>query len=446
MQNKKFTALFTIIASSIPKLSLSIFCLGAMALPSLAKFESVEIVDSPTVNNEGVTIRVKVKQQDGKPSVDLNKDNFKVRVDDREINPDSWKSSKETTAPPANIIVLLDFSASMNGQDRGGQTKIQGSLSAIEKFINSLKQKNNGNSQIRLGIRPFGTITSSRCTIPDPLNLTSIANLKISSIIDNYQKKKPCASTDVYGALKSAVELLLDDEKKTVSPPTSTTSSEEDKKPKPRLAIILLTDGIQNPTDQYDPNQEEKGFNKLINFLKPTQDKITIHTLGYGISRNELKKMFNIQGNNRSNFINFWIRNSGNKDIYEKFENNFVDRERLEEISQLSGGITEVSPNSEEVTAKFNDFLNAILGEYEIGYTSPNADTLSKHGVQVIVTDKINQDSVESKTKRYTILPPSTNKNIRYILLGATIVLLIFGGIIPFKYWTKELQKEAEDI
>ena len=86
----------------------------------------------------------------------------------------------------------------------------------------------------------------------------------------------------------------------------------------------------------------------------------------------------------------------------------------------------------ESLLKKLKLFLNTLLGEYEISYEQPNADRGSKHEVKVVAT--VGDKTAESPPALYTIsvFGRSLPLEIRLIILGGTIFLIGFGGIIPF--------------
>ena len=92
---------FTIIASSIRKLSLSLLVTGFWIGSSLAETKKVEIIGSPTVYEDRVTARIKVKGEEDKPLMGLTETDFRLLVDDQEVlfPSQDWKSPEETHLP-----------------------------------------------------------------------------------------------------------------------------------------------------------------------------------------------------------------------------------------------------------------------------------------------------------------------------------------------------------
>ena len=90
-------------------------------------------------------------------------------------------------------------------------------------------------------------------------------------------------------------------------------------------------------------------------------------------------------------------------------------------------------------------FLNALPGEYEIVYREPNPVRASKH--EVFVTATVNGKDVDTTQKSYTIsaFGRSLGWQTRLSMTVFVLLLLGFGGILPFWQWSKRLKEEAEE-
>ncbi|BDA65949.1 hypothetical protein CAL7716_001150 [Calothrix sp. PCC 7716] len=399
---------------------------ATLASPSWGQAKNAEIVGNPTVNDDRITVRIKVRNAEERPVMALQDTDFKLLVDGKEVTfkNNDWKSPEESTPPPAWIIVLLDFSGSMEKPDSKGTKKIEGAIQAIRQLKNVLKERGE-NTQI--AIVPFGE-PGANCP-GNPINQETLdkffpANdFKLTNNLDYLAGLTPCASTNLYEPLKKAVNFLANPKDPRFNVPEG--SSE----PQPRLSIILLSDGYHN-----FPNEEED-FQNLTSLLK-RNNNIIVHTLGYGLTPEQLGQKYNLgKPATRADI------GSGEGKVPEA---EFVDKARLAEIAKLTGGIAEFSGDAEAIAENLQLFLNALLGEYEITYTQPNAERGSKHDVQVVVTSKGGKP-VESLPKGYTItvfgrpLPLP----VRLGMLVSTLVLLSLGGIVPFYYWGEHLKKHA---
>jgi hypothetical protein len=442
-------------------------CGPAIATP----IKSAELSGSPTVNEDKITVRIRVKDTDDRPVVGLFDTNFKLQVDNKELlfKSKDWKSPQDAVPPPAWIIVLLDMSGSMGKPDSRGTTKLKGALEAIKKFKNTIADRvvNVPDENIpRIAIVPFGKPGPKCAGFPvsqDELDkFFPATDFKLQNHLDFLGAQVPCAATNLYEPLSKALRFLGNEQDQRFYLP------ENSPKPKPRLSIILLSDGYHTEA------REAEDFDALKLSIRQHPD-IIIHTLGYGLTLEELGKKYNLgRPANRQDIT--WTDNlqkppSSTKDTEKSSANKddsisdskdtqkadekevkipkgkvsadeFVDQERLKEIAQLTGGISEFSGNAETVASKLQVFLNSLLGEYEINYIQPNADRGSKHEVKAIVNSD-NKD-VASNTLPYSIpvfgrtLPLS----VRLGMLFSTLLVMGFAGALPFWIWSNRLKNE----
>ena len=396
--------------------------LGCLTSPSWGKTKEVEIIDKPIVNEDRVTVRVKVKDELEKPVMGLNHTDFNLEVDGKEVtlNGKDWKSPEETIPPPAWIVVLLDFSGSMNQPDSRGNTKLAGAVKAIRRFI-QLSAERGGNTQI--AIVPFGD-AGGNCQ-GYPVNkktldkFFSAGDFKLQNYLDYLAGLTPCAATNLYDPLEEAVRFLDNRQDARFHLPEESTA------PDPRLSVVLLSDGYHNK-----PN-EERDFERLIGLLQ-SKSEIVIHTLGYGLTPEELAKKYKVV-TRRATRVDL---ESGTIPAEE-----FVDKEKLAQIAKATGGIAEFSGNARDIAESLQIFLNSLLGEYEISYTHPNAERGSKHEVSVAA------NSVSSEPKPYiiTVFGRSLSRPIRISMIVFTLLLIGLGGILPFQMWAKKLKYEGMD-
>jgi hypothetical protein len=428
---KNSLGLFTIIASLIRKLSISTLFFACFASPSMAVEVSKAEITITIVKEDKVTVRVKVADPSDRPLVGLDETNFGLIVDGKRLafNPKNWKSPEDVIPPPAWIIILIDLSGSMNELDVRGTTKIAGALKAVSKFNEILAERSKNAPDIlkpRIAIVPFGE--PGKDCLGFPVNKDSLdkffptGDFKLINYLDFLASLKPCASTNLYEPLSKAVRLLGNKKDIRFYP------LEGSGIPQPRLSIILLSDGYHNIP------KEEEDFKELTSLLR-RNSQIIVHTLGYGLTLDELGKKYKLN------------RPAKRSDIEENKvkEEEFVDQERLAEIAKQSGGISAFSAGAENVAAKLQLFLNSLLGEYEISYEQPSADRGSKHEVKIVAT--VGDKTAESSPFFYTIsvFGRSLPLEIRLIILGGTIFLIGFGGIIPFYFWAKYLDEEANN-
>lgn len=418
---------FTTIASWIPRLSVCSLWAVALALPVSAQVKEVEIVGTPQVYGDRVMLRVQTKGEGDRPIVNLESDDFSVIVDGQPLVPDEWRSPSEATPPPAWIVVLLDFSNSMTKLDSSGQTKLSGAVNAISEFKETL---GNRAANTQVSIVPFGVGGANDCESSEvnaeTLDRFSAANdAKLDIFLENLLAKRPCASTDLYNPVISAAEFLTNPSDPRFNLPEDSNEIE------PRLTIILLSDGFHNNNSI----TKAEGMAQISQIASKHPD-LTIHTLGYGLSPEELQKKYKLSA--PATIADVGV----DPDSVPAEE--FVDRETLAEIANLTGGMHEFSGDAAKISENLQVFLDALLGVYEISYVEPNPERGSKHTVQVVVSES--ENAVNSSPKPYITevfgrpLPPS----VRASLLALTLLVMGLAGGIPFWYWAKGLKKELE--
>lgn len=422
---KKFIDLSTTIAFWTRRLSLSTFILTCLSSPSLAQVKNAEIIGTPTVNEDQVTIRIKVKDKEDKPVMGLFDTDFRLLVDEKEVNfkPKDWKNPEKSVPPPAWIIVLLDFSGSMKQPDSRGRTKLEGAINAIREFSQVLAERG-GNTQ--LAIVPFGT-PGEKCD-GYPVNKDTLdkffpaGDFKLENHLNYLAGLTPCASTNLYEPLNKTLRFLGNTEDIRFYVP------EDSQEPQPRLSVILLSDGYHNAAN------EEQDFRKLERLLR-INEGIIVHTLGYGLTPEQLGIKYQLG------------RAATRRDLGQGEgkvpEEEFVDRDRLKQIANLSGGINEFSGDAEAIASNLKLFLDALLGEYEITYTEPNPERGSKHQVYVEITSPKNNSVIKSKPKPYSIFRFSLPAQIRHIMFLCVLLFLGFGGVLPFWLWGRQLKEKA---
>jgi von Willebrand factor type A domain len=427
MKNKKYIVSSTLIASSIRRLSLCLLMLGCFTTPSWGQEKKVEIVGKPRINEDNVTVRFKA-EENNRPVVTLQDTDFTVKVDGKKVEFQKWKSPKDINNQtlPAWIIVLLDFSGSMQQPDSRGTTKFEGAINAIREFIELSEQ---GDSNVQVAIVPFGQ-GGSNCEVNrvDKETLDrffSAGDFKLQNYLDTLESRTPCASTNLYEPLKRAVRFLANPQDSRFQVPKDL------EVPQPRRSIILLSDGYHNAEN------EKRDFDDLERLLRQQKD-IIVHTLGYGLTPEQLGKKYNLG------------RSATRKDIGvgkgKVPEAEFVDKDRLEKIAELTGGIAEFSGDSQAIAQSLELFLYALLGEYEITYQEPNADRASKHNVSVSVRFPKDDKEVESESRSYriTVFGRSLPVSVRLSLITSSFLLLGFGWVLPFSLWGQKLEDEAD--
>lgn len=422
---KNSFVLSIITAFLIPKVSLSLLFLMILINPILAQEKNtkqVNIVRTPTVNDDDVTVRIKVTGEGDRPVMGLEYKDFKIEVEEKEIKFDrkNWKSPEESEPPPAWIVILLDMSGSMLTSDSGGKTKLEGGIEAINQFIEILAERG-GNTQV--AIVPFGE-GNKKCQGYEVNNETldrffSPNDIELTNFLTDLANTKPCASTNLYQPLEEAIKFLGNEK----DPRFYLTEKQQNKgEIEPRLSIILLSDGYHNR-----PN-EAKDFDKLTEKLED-YNNIIVHTLGYGLTPQQLAQKYKLSKPA--------TRQDVNKGKVPEEE--FVDEQRLAEIAKKSGGIAEFSGDAEDIADNLRLFLNALLGEYEITYKDPDPERGATHTVIAEVT------KIKSEPKPYTItvFGRTLPLNIRLSIFSLTLLSLGLFGALPFYVWGRILKRKV---
>ncbi|MFM6472022.1 MAG: VWA domain-containing protein, partial [Dolichospermum sp.] len=232
----------------------------------------------------------------------------------------------------------------MDKLDGRGDKKITGAINAIRKFT---KMSSERGGQTQISIVPFGE-PGAKCE-GHPINNDTLdkfllaGDFKLQNHLNFLAGLRPCASTDLYEPLTKAVRFLGN------TKDTRFYLSKDSPEPKPRLSIILLSDGYHNKSN------EAKDFQTLTTLLKRNTE-ITIHTLGYGLTSLELGQKYKLgRPATRADI------GKGEKKVPEE---EFVDEKRLAEIARITGGIGEFSGDADAIAENLQLFLNALLGEY----------------------------------------------------------------------------------
>ncbi len=419
----KFIVLSTIIAFWTPKLSLCLLMFGFLATPVWGEEQNVEIVNKPRVNDDQVTLRVKVTGVQNRPEIDLDQEDFQVFVEGNNIAAFNWKSPTETIPTPARIVILLDFSGSMKNLDQRGNTKLEGAIAAIRAFLD-VASKRGGDTQV--AIAPFGEGrgTCVGYTVDDQTldNFFPADSPELQKYLNELSQEIPCASTDLYNPLIDTVNFLTEK-----YPPLDPNLPENSQANQPRLAVILLSDGY------HSQRNEAEDFQYLQTILK-RNPQITVHTLGYGQSPTELGKLYKCDKTAAT-------RADLGKGKCKVPPDQFVDEERLAEIATLTNGIALFSANPDIIADNLQEFLTAILGEYEITYTQPQPERGKLYSVNVSVTPT----NTTSNTEYYRFFWSPLPRQVRFGMLFGIFATLGLGGILPFWLWGKYIKHKATE-
>ena len=422
---------------------LTLILLGIFLSPNLAQVQQTEIIRHDEKQDE-VTLRIKVTDTEKRPVTTLTKSDFKLKVTEQEtdklVAPENgysdiefrFKTPLEAKQPPAYILVLLDMSGSMkcstdltstkncDSSVGKGKRKFDAAISALKTFIETAKERG-GDTKVAIVPFGYGDIYQPISSQEELDEFYHVSDVKHINKLDNLSRNISNDATNIYHSLGEAVKFLTNPSNE---PERFYPKDEEGEPidPLPRLAIILLTDGFDN--DPKYPDKVEKL--KEIKHGLQGNEQITIHTLGYGLTPEEIGRKFNLGRAAR-------LSDTRNQAIAKEY----LDVEGLEQISQITpNGLFEISGDANKIADKLQLFLDAILGEYEIIYTHPNPERARQY--QVIVSAK-DEDS-EPKQYRVTIF----GRTVPFpIYLGALGLLGLLGGawFIPYSLWKNNFRR-----
>ena len=415
----------------------------SQAQDSLVNVKKAEIIRQNEEQGE-VTLRVKVTGDDKKPIMGLKKEDFQLKVVDTNakklvspFEPDNgysdisfkFKTPQEATPPPAYILVLLDMSGSMacstdlNSKEvchnniTKGKRKLDAAISALQTFIDNA-QKRGGNTNI--AIVPFGFNGEYQPIrkIDELDKFYNVSDAKVRNALDNLALKTPRDATNIYHSLEKSVEFLTNAGDKRFYPVDDQGNPLE---PKPRLAVILLTDGFDTDPE-YKNNRQKQS--ETLNTLKQKlrdNDQLTIHTLGYGLTPNALRQKY-----------------AGQSISQADYEKEYLDVDGLKQISQVTpNGIFAISGKEDDITKALATFLDSILGEYEITYQHPNPQRARVYQVSTIA------DKISSKPEEYRVTVFGRIVSLPTYLSSVGLIAMLAGcWFIPYTLWKKKLQEE----
>ncbi|MBW4614155.1 MAG: VWA domain-containing protein [Desmonostoc vinosum HA7617-LM4] len=402
------------------------------------------------VIEDQVTLRVKVTK-DNKSQSDLKKNNFSIYIDCKQQNVNQecqlspgefdFRNPQQSTPLPTRIVLLLDLSGSMKKLDKGGEPKLQGAVNAIQEFINILAERQGDNQMAIVPFSDQGTYTSCESyevTNNELNNFSSPANQEEKQQLKNYlsqlQKNRAriCGETNLYQSLAKTVSFLGDFNLQN--------QSQNGNSNQPQLHVVLLSDGFD--TAGFDKSSKNRcdtnHFAKLkAEILEQYRGVVTIHTLGYGRTPQELGKIYQLPRGKSAECTD--IEKIANREERQNFESELVDQKHLQQIADFTGGIHEFSGNAKEISQRFKDILNTILDEYQITYTQKNADTASKHNVRVVVNSVASEEV--SYSMPFVFLVPF---NIRLWIIFIFVILPLSFAIFLLYLLAGEIKKQAQ--
>ncbi len=430
----------------------SVILLGILLTPHIAQAQKTDIeILRHSEQQDKVTLRLKVTETGNddqkRPLTTLKKEDFQLKINEiidntigKLVAPSNsdesysdidfhFKNPTEAEQPPAYILVLLDMSGSMkcstdltskticDNTVPKGERKLDAAISALETFIADAS-KRKGNTNISIVPFGYGCAYKPIDKLEELDQFFNVNDAEVSSKLDQLKTYTPCDATNIYHSLEKSVQFLSNSTDERFYPVYEEGHPQEGEplEPKPRLSVILLTDGFD--TQYRSRNAQQQILKELTDTLKDNQ-QLTIHTLGYGLTRTQLRQKY------------------GRAAIP---ETEFLDVAGLEKISQVttSNGLSEISGDANEIAEKLKIFLDAILGEYEISYIHPQPERGREY--QVIAST----NNVDSNPKEYRVTVFGRVVD-RSIYLGSLVLLIVLAGawLLSYYLWKKQLQRDA---
>lgn len=440
---KNITALSFMTAFSIQNLKLALL-VGVFSLLPLPVIANTVTISRNKVHGNRVTLKIKVLDSENVPIQGLTRPNFQIKTTNRQgklINSENIKfdllpPERQSQLDPVYVAILLDMSGSMRREDAAKNQKLNGAVTAIEKFIDTAK---NQNLSMQVALVPFGYRGGNYCHYLYEVDKNTIANNSPFFKVNDERLKNHlqqlsgipvCASTNLYQPLEAAIQYLRNQYVQVVS-------KVDENIPKPRLAVILLSDG-------YDATKEEQ-FQSLKPILKQSP-QVTVHTLGYGESLHQLRDRAICSEFIPNDYLSPQTVSKFCRLVDADIREFIIDEPRLKNIAASTGGIYKLSANADEVAKSLTDFLTT-LREYEIVYLQPDANRATRHrtSVQVLSSfsglQNISSQPIDVRMSNFTYRPLSLPERLR--IMGLTIFLALVG-IFTFMLWSHQLKRQAE--
>lgn len=388
--------------------------------------------------NNVVTLRLKVQDKGEPITTKLNAQNFQVLSDQTPVSIESLIPPTGSRPSPTRLVILLDVSNSMTKNDSSGQTRISGATQAIQEILGRFD-----GDPLKINLIPFGEgggACNSNNFVPKPISQYLQEQLFFEPNSDELKKQlndlssaSLCASTNIYDPLSQTLEYLKGEEQRINTLEKSANNSSQ---LPTQFGIILISDGFHsNPPRSCGRDYENEAFQELSTQIRNAPN-ITIHTLGYGLTPEELGKKW---GLSRPATVEDVLCTRPRKEKEERAQE-FVDQKRLAEIAKLGQGIHRFSGNSSEIAQKLEESVQAILGAYELTYTQTDGIPGQLYQVKAILnldSQEMTSNEIQVRLPEWTLLPLS------WLIIGTLIAISgVVYGVMRFAKWSNQLKQE----
>ncbi|MDY6934075.1 MAG: VWA domain-containing protein [Spirochaetota bacterium] len=298
-----------------------------------------QIDASTLLLNQNIKIYVSVTDEFGEPVKQLQRDAFSIleSSNGRDYATIPSISGFETMANyelGINFLLMIDNSGSMYRDLNGKKTKydsakrISHAKKAAISFLASIT-----NPKDKVGLVSYNSYYTAHADLTND-------KIKIEGYLDEINKPSSDeAYTEIYASLYSAVD--------------------EFRTTKGRKAIIILSDGANQPYYKYTRREHKVFGNKIYKYTEPTkycqEEGISVFAIYFGKEKEKKDK-------------------------------------NLHKIAIQTGGAVFDAQNQKELSEVYSKIVNQILNEYLITYSATMEPTDKKY-VKVLYTDDSNKNS-----------------------------------------------------
>ena len=409
----------------------------------------IESVKPSATNFSEYLLTFRATRADGRTDGDIDLNRLTVSINGKEpFTPSKEQfSRRDQKTFSVRIVLLLDYSGSMaNKIDKTSDlSKLEQAVDGARNLIASLPKDAN----VKISVVPFAIINEKKCKDKDLRNrLLFGGNPKSAELLNSFYTpesaslsnlvnglgdiKNLCdnASTNLFEALALTMDFLANQDNKDLYP--------DEKEKRPTLAIFLLTDGFNTEPLQYSPNplsnknlcERNEQYLKTLKQSYLTNKKyedIRFYSFGYGRTDSSKFKCQDV----------YWGDGPAPQGQIRASE--FVEDAFGEIINQRGYGFSAVFGDTQGLTNAFEDFKEAIFGEYNITFLDPEADGGERRNVSVSVSRKNPKLPTLSDIHEYSgSLYPPTPFAERLPLLGGGALFL--AGV-SYLIWKMGLTK-----